>query len=186
MLLRFLHILSVCVWTGGGMAVLVLLYDDRQSCSGDELSAYNHAIRSIDDYLIKPAAAGTLFSGIGLCLLSKLGMLRHRWIVVKLAITLAAIAFGGICLGPWLRDLAAFSGIDALTADAASSYQRLYHLGVIFGSLQTGVLLALVLISILKPDFVWGSNRLLCRGTGIVTTRGQKAVKNLLARVAGA
>jgi hypothetical protein len=150
-----MHLLSVSVWTGGGMAVLVLLYGDRQSCSGEELSAYNHAIQSIDDHLIKPAAAGTLGSGSLLCFLSSWGVLRHRWIIVKWSITLAAIAFGGTCLGPWFRELAAYGGIDGLAANESSGYQRLYHLGVLFGSLQTGVLLFLVLVSILKPDYSW-------------------------------
>jgi hypothetical protein len=156
MFFKFMHLLSASVWTGGGMAVLVLLYDDRQTCSGDELFAYNHAIRSIDDYLIRPAAAGTLVSGTLLCFLSNWGVIRHRWIIVKWTVTLAAIAFGGICLGPWFRELAAFTGIDSLSAHEASGYLRLYHLGVMFGSLQTVVLLILVLISILKPDCRWG------------------------------
>ena len=157
MFLKFTHLLSASVWTGGGMAVLVLLYDDRQTCSGDELFAYNHAIQSIDDYLIRPAAAGTLVSGTLLCFLSNWGLMRHRWIIVKWTVTLAAITFGGICLGPWFRELATFTGIDSLSAHEASGYQRLYHLGVMFGSLQTVVLLMLVLISILKPDFKRGT-----------------------------
>lgn len=181
MLLRFLHILAVCIWTGGGMAVLVLLYDDRQSCSGDELSAYNHAIRSIDDYLIKPAAAGTLISGALLCLLGNRGLLRQSWVMVKCLVTVAAIIFGAFCLGPWFRELAAFGRIDTLSAHAAGSYQRLFHLGVVFGSVQTAVLLVLVLVSILKPDFGW-------RGPGrwgrLPAIPG--VVRSLWARVAGA
>jgi len=158
MTLKFVHLLAVCVWTGGGMTVLVLLYDDQQAGSGSELSAFNLAIRSIDDYLIKPAAAGTLLSGTLLCLLGKWGLLRHRWIVVKWAITLAAITFGAVCLGPWFSELAACSGDVNPGANKDSGYQRLYHLGVLFGSLQTLVLLLLVLISIVKPDFNWGRN----------------------------
>lgn len=149
--LKFAHLLAVCIWTGGGMTVLVLLYDDRQA-SGSELSAFNLAIRSIDDYLIKPAAAGTLGSGVLLCLLGTWGLLRQRWIVAKLGITLVAIAFGACCLGPWLSELAACSASGDPAVSLASGYQRLYRLGVLFGSLQTLVLLLLVLLSIVKPD----------------------------------
>ena len=152
MTIRFMHILAVCLWSGGGMAVLVLLYDDRQTVNGNELSAFNHAIQSIDDYLIKPAAAGALVSGSLLCCLSNWGIIRHRWIIVKWSITLAAIAFGATCLGPWFRELAAFNGGDLLAGDQGNDYRRLYRLGVVFGSLQTAVLLLLVLISIVKPD----------------------------------
>ena len=149
--LKFAHLLAVCIWTGGGMTVLVLLYDDRQA-SSSELSAFNLAIRSIDDYLIKPAAAGTLGSGVLLCLLGTWGLLRQRWITVKLGITLVAIAFGACCLGPWLSELATCSASGAPAVSLASGYQRLYRLGVLFGSLQTLVLLLLVLLSIVKPD----------------------------------
>jgi hypothetical protein len=158
MTLKFVHLLAVCIWTGGGMTVLVLLYDDRQACSSSELSAFNLAIRSIDDYLIKPAAAGTLVSGTLLCLLGNWGLMRHRWIIAKWTITLAAIAFGAVCLGPWFRELAIVSGGDNPAVYGESGYQRLYRLGVLFGTLQTAVLLFLVLISIVKPDFRPGRN----------------------------
>ncbi|KAF0219459.1 MAG: hypothetical protein FD174_1919 [Geobacteraceae bacterium] len=158
MFLKCVHIFSVCVWIGGGLAVLVLLYNDKQTSNGDELFAYNHAIKSIDDYLIKPAAIGTFTSGALICLLTNWGLTKHRWIIVKWAVTLAAIAFGALFLGPWLKELSTITGMDRLAVFDDNGYFRAYHLGVVFGFVQTAVLLFLVLISIFKPAFVTGKN----------------------------
>lgn len=153
MFLKCAHIFSVCVWIGGGLAVLVLLYNDKQSSNGDELFAYNNAIKSIDDCLIKPSAIGTLVSGVLICILTNWGLTRHRWIMAKWTLTLAAIAFGALFLGPWLKDLSTITGMDPLGAFFDSGYLRTYRLGVVFGLAQTAMLLFLVLISIVKPEF---------------------------------
>ncbi len=162
--IKCLHIFSVCVWIGGGFAVLVLLYNDRQTSNGDELFAYNNAIKSIDDFLIKPAAIGTLASGTLLCLLTKWGLTRHRWIIAKWVGTLAAMVFGVVFLGPWLKALSTINGMDRLAVFDDNWYFRTYHLGVVFGLMQTALLLILVLISIVKPSLGTG-------GKGIVPTR---------------
>lgn len=151
MFLKYVHIFSVSVWIGGGLAVLVLLYNDRQAGNGDELFAFNYAIKSIDDYLIKPAAIGTAVSGALICLFTNWGLTRHRWIIAKWAVTLAAIVFGALFLGPWLKELSTIADTDRLAVFNDNSYFRIYHLGVVFGVLQTAVLLGLVLISIVKP-----------------------------------
>ena len=156
MFIKCVHIFSVSVWIGGGFAVLVLLYNDKQTCNGDELFAFNYAIRSIDDWLIKPAAMGTFASGALLCLLTKWGLTKHRWIIAKWTITLAAIAFGALFLGPWLKMLSTITGMDRLAVFDDSWYFRTYRLGVAFGMVQTAVLLFLVLISIVKPGFKTG------------------------------
>lgn len=158
MLLKCVHIFSVCVWIGGGLAVLVLLYNDKQTSNGDELFAYNHAIKSIDNFLIKPSAVGAFASGTLICLLTNLGLTKHRWIIAKWAITLAAIGFGALFLGPWLKDLSTITGLDRMAVFDDSGYFHTYQLGVAFGLLQTGVLLVLVLISIFKPSLGAGRN----------------------------
>lgn len=160
LLIKCVHIFSVCVWIGAGFAVLVLLYNDRQTSNGDELFAYNHAIKSIDDFLIKPAAVGAFISGAMLCLLTRWGLTKHRWIIAKWTITLAAITFGALCLGPWLKALSTITGMDRLAVFDDNWYFHTYHLGVTFGLVQTAVLLFLVLVSILKPSFGAGKKGL--------------------------
>lgn len=156
MLLKCVHIFSVCVWIGGGLAVLVLLYNDQQTSNGDEVFAFNLAIKSIDDCLIKPAALGTFTSGALLCLLTGWGLTRHRWIIAKWAVTLAAIAFGALLLGPRLGELATIADMDRLGVLNDDGYSHIYMLGVVFGLVQTTVLILLVIISTFKPGLGTG------------------------------
>lgn len=163
MLLKCIHIFSVCVWIGGGLAVLVLLYNDKQTSNGDELFAYNYAIKSIDDFLIKPSAVGAFASGVLICLLTNLGLTKHRWIIAKWTMTLAAIGFGALFLGPWLKELSTITGLDRMAVFDDSGYFHTYRLVVAFGFAQTGLLLVLVLISIFKPNLGAVSNDIASR-----------------------
>lgn len=151
--LKYLHTFSAMMWLGGAQAVLVLLYKDRQAANGDELFAFNDAIRSLDNWLIAPGVAGSLISGGLLCFCTSWGFFRHRWVAVKWVITVVATVFGIAFLGPWLQDLSEISGLNRLAVFDSWAYSQTYRLGVAFGIAQTVVLLALVFISILKPGF---------------------------------
>ena len=151
--LKCIHITAVCIWVGGGLAVLVLLNNDRLTRNGDELFAFNHAIMAMDDCLIEPAAVGSSLSGVLLCLLTNWGLFRHRWVIVKGLLTLTAILFGAFFLGPWLQELSTMTAANRLAVFDDGDYFRTYRLGVIAAILQTVLLLGLVLISIVKPDF---------------------------------
>jgi hypothetical protein len=150
-LLKTLHTFCASAWIGGGFAVLVMLYNDRHTTNGDELFAYNYAIRTIDDYLIAPAAAGSVLSGMLLCIVTKRGLFRHRWIMVKWGVTLAAIVFGVVWLAPQLKALSEIAGLDRLAVFDNGGYFRSYRYAVLWGTLQTLVLLFLVLLSIFRP-----------------------------------
>ncbi|HEX5773526.1 MAG TPA: DUF2269 family protein [Geomobilimonas sp.] len=152
-MLKCIHLTAVCTWIGGGLAVLVLLHNDRLTSNGDELFAFNHAIRSIDDFLIKPAAVASSASGLLLCLLTNWGFSRHRWIVVKGFLTLGAILFGAFYLGPWLRELSDMTAANRLAVFDDGDYARAYRFGAIASIFQTLLLIGLVLISIVKPSF---------------------------------
>jgi uncharacterized membrane protein len=153
MALKYIHTTAVSVWIGGGLAVLVLLYCDWLTRNGDELFALNYAIAAIDDFLIKPAAATTFSSGVLICLLTNWGVFRHRWIVVKLVLTLGALVFGTLCLGPWLKELSLITAADRLAVLDDGGYSRTFRLGAASAILQSVLLFVLVLISIFKPDF---------------------------------
>ncbi|GFE57582.1 DUF2269 family protein [Geobacter sp. AOG1] len=152
-ILKCIHLTAACIWIGGGLTVLVLLHNDRLTRNGDELFAFNHAIRSVDDCLIKPAAVVSSASGLLLCVLTSWGLARHRWIVVKGFLTLGAILFGAFYLGPWLRELSDMTAANRLAIFDDGDYARTYLLGAISSILQTLLLFGLMLISIFKPSF---------------------------------
>jgi hypothetical protein len=47
-----------------------------------------------------PLSFGALLSGLGLTLVSKWGVRRHRWVTVKLGLILSVILVGSFVLGP--------------------------------------------------------------------------------------
>jgi uncharacterized membrane protein len=150
-LLKYLHIIASCVWLGAGFSVMVLLVLNRRATTADQLFALNFGIKYLDDYLIVPAAAGCLLSGFVICVIANLGVTSCRWVVTKWTITLAAALFGAVCLAPWMKRLAALCNGSSPAVFIDPRYWRAYHLDVAFGTLQTAVLLYLMLISVLKP-----------------------------------
>ena len=62
--------------------------------NGDELYAFNAAIKLLDDFIIIPAAMGSLITGILLCWLTNWGFFKFNWIIFKLISTIAQILFG--------------------------------------------------------------------------------------------
>lgn len=149
--LKYLHIISSCLWVGAGFSVMVLLYLSRLAGSGDALFAFNVGIQYLDNFLIIPSAALCFLSGVALCLVANLRLTSCRWVVTKWTITVAAMVFGSLCLAPWMRRLAALSDVLGFGAFADPDYFRTYYVDVIFGVLQTIVLLYLMLISVFKP-----------------------------------
>jgi hypothetical protein len=149
--LKYLHIMSSCLWLGAGFSVMVLLHLGRLAGSGDALSAFNVAIRHLDNFLIIPSAASSFLSGVALCQVANLGLTSCRWVVTKWTVTVVAMVFGALCLAPWMSQLAVLSEALGFIALADPGYFHTYYLDVIFGALQTIILLYLMLISVLKP-----------------------------------
>ncbi len=151
--LKYIHTSAASAWTGGGLAVLVLLRIGRQTGNSDELFALNGAVASIDDFLIMPSAAATFVSGLLIWLIGNGGVLRQRWIIAKLLLSSGAILFGILWLAPWLKELSHITSADRLAVFDDWNYFRTYRLGAVAVILQTALLFGIVLISILKPSF---------------------------------
>ena len=58
----------------------------------------------IDDEVLVPCALAVTYTGIMLALLTPWGLVRHKWIAVKLTITIVGLIFGTVWLGGWLAD----------------------------------------------------------------------------------
>lgn len=159
LLVKTVHMIAACAWLGGGLAVLVLLKNSSQTNNGDELFALNHTITSIDDLLIRPAAALSLGSGALLCLISQWGVAKYRWIIFKWVATFAAVLFGSLYLEPLMKELAMYSDMFRDEAMQNSTYRFAFHAGVVTGFLQTAVLLLLLLVSVLKPSLGTASSK---------------------------
>jgi len=151
--LKGLHLIAVACWIGGGVA-LVLLYFLKPGAGPNDgvLYGINQAAHHVDTWVVVvPGAFGCLFTGLAYSLFTGWGFFRHGWIILKWAVTLGAIVFGTICLGPWERGMMDISGRLGMAALGDPAYLRDEWLNLTWGAAQVALLMAVVFISIFKP-----------------------------------
>ncbi|OPX89877.1 MAG: hypothetical protein A4E53_01392 [Pelotomaculum sp. PtaB.Bin104] len=151
--LKSFHIFFCCAWIGTGLSMLLLGFVKGYTPSGDELYAVNASIKLIDDFIIIPAALGSLFTGLLICWLTNWGFFKFNWIVVKWIITVAQILFGTFFLGKWVNGATAISNTERALALQNQTYLYFREMNNYFGSIQVLLLIVVVFISVFKP---WG------------------------------
>ena len=148
--LKIAHLFLACVWMSAGL-ILVILGLSMKAESGQALYGINAVMKFIDDFVIIPAANGTLLTGLIYGIWTKWGFFKQRWIIVKWAITLYGIVFGTFFLGPWLNALPPIAGKLGMAALSDPAYMHAKKMNLIFGSIQVATLIFALAISVLKP-----------------------------------
>lgn len=147
------HIFFSCAWIGTGVSMLLISLIKGCATNGDELYAYNASIKLLDDYIIIPAAFGSLITGLLFSLFTNWGFFKFKWVIFKWVATVAQILFGTFWLGPWTNEATAISYTERALAlqNAAYLYDR--RMALYFGIAQILLLVIQVFISVFKP---WG------------------------------
>lgn len=150
--LKGLHLLAVACWVGGGVS-LVLLYFLKPGAGGDSaLFGINQAIHHVDmAVVVIPGAFGCLLTGLAYSLLTGWGFFRHGWLIFKWIVTVSAIVFGTLCLGPWETRMMEISGELGMRATLDPAYLHNEQMNLLWGAVQVAVLMVMVFISIFKP-----------------------------------
>jgi uncharacterized membrane protein len=151
--LKGFHIFFACAWVGTGISMMLLSLVNGHIQNGDELYAVNASIKLLDDYIIIPAAFGSLITGLLISLYTNWGFFKFNWVIFKWAATLAQIIFGTFWLGPWTNSATAISDLERGLALQNNTYLYDKQMGAIFGGIQVLLLITQVLISAYKP---WG------------------------------
>lgn len=148
--LKGFHILFASMWVGAAVA-LTLMIVLLQADSGAQRHGMDLAMKLVDDFVIIPAAIGSLLTGLLYSLFTNWGWVKHRWVAVKWFINLFGVLFGTFALGPWLNSLPEMSGVDGLAALARPEYSHARTMLLIFGGFQAATLVFAVFLSTLKP-----------------------------------
>ena len=151
--LKGFHIFFACAWVGTGISMMALALLSGNVINGDELYAVNASIKVLDDYIIIPAAMGSLITGLLISLYTNWGFFKFNWVIFKWAATAAQIIFGTFWLGPWTNGATAISDLERGRALLNSVYLHDKQMALIFGGIQVLLLIVQVLISAYKP---WG------------------------------
>jgi hypothetical protein len=149
--LDVLHYWTSLGWLGVGMGqltlnVLALTTDDP---------ALRHAAHQIghafDRYLLIALALGSFATGVLLAWRTRWGLLRYRWVVAKLVLTVVMLVFTPFWMAEWI--VAAVDLTESAAAVTDPAYLAVRH------QLTTGsvglvlTLLGITVISVVRP---WG------------------------------
>ena len=150
--LKGFHLIAVSCWVGGAVALLLLYFIKQDVNDGGVLYGINRSIHHVDmAVVVIPGALGCLLTGIIYSTFSNWGFFKHKWMVVKWIVTVAAILFGTFYLGPWETTMMEISGKLGISALTDPSYLYNQRMNLFFGALQCLVLMTTVFISIFKP-----------------------------------
>ncbi|MCF8095947.1 MAG: hypothetical protein K9J79_11375, partial [Desulfobacteraceae bacterium] len=108
---KFFHMITVACWVGGGVSLLLLYFLKGGGTDGGVLYGINKSIHHIDIYVVViPGAIGCLITGLIYSSLSNWGFFKHKWLIFKWIVTVAAILSGTFFLGPWETKMMEISG----------------------------------------------------------------------------
>lgn len=150
--LKGLHMCAAACWVGGGAALILLYFLKPGVTDGAELYGINRAIHHVDTFVVViPGAFGCLITGLAYSLFTGFGFFRHGWVILKWAVTLTAIVFGTVCLGPWEKAMMHISGVLGIDALHDAAYLHNEQMNFVWGLAQVAVLVGMVFVSVFKP-----------------------------------
>lgn len=144
------HILTSVGWLGIVVAMLVLGIAAASTADAGIARAGYDLMELFGRRIFPPAALGAAASGVVLSLGTKWGLVRHRWVVTKLVLTIGVIVTGTQLTGRLLEQATSASTTDVALPGGVAR-------GLIVGSMMHLLMLAAATaISVYKP---WGRTR---------------------------
>jgi uncharacterized membrane protein len=151
--LRFLHVLFSLSWLGGVLALGILIFFIPQPDTVTALVFQHVIFYRMDYFLVAPAAALSLLSGLLLCSKTNWGFFRHWWLIVKMTVTVFVIVFCTLVIAPIDQELIELSHTFGLAALHNQTYLAKKMLGMIVNPVNIALLTFLAYLSFFKP---WG------------------------------
>ena len=155
--LKGFHLITVACWIGGAISLLALYFLKKGVTNGDVLYGVNQSVHHVDmNIVVVPGAIGCLLTGLIYSLFSNWGFFKHNWLIFKWTVTLSAIVFGTLFLGPWETAMMEISGKLGISSLNDPAYLYNQRMNLIFGTLQVTLLIVTLFVSIFKP---WKSKK---------------------------
>ena len=143
-----LHVALSVGWLGASMVMLTLAIAARVSQpAGPARSAY-WAMHLLAEVLLIPLSLSVLLIGVLVAAISPGGLLRYRWVLVKLIATCAAVLLSLLALPAMTRIAYQDATQHALTATQGAGARL-----IIASSVSVALYLSLTATSVFKP---WG------------------------------
>ena len=146
-----LHIATVGLWFGTALCSVALALSIGVLNPGDALHGINLARNFMGEYIIVPAAIFSVITGVLLCSFTTWGFFKHYWVMAKQLVTLILIVIGSVWLGPLTKQMTSVSESGRSQVLQDSNYLSLQNTVTLGGALQTLALLAIIIVSTVKP-----------------------------------
>ncbi|HEY9664168.1 MAG TPA: hypothetical protein V6C65_37465 [Allocoleopsis sp.] len=147
------HIGFAALWTGTVLSMFLIAFRNNSTANADILFALNSVINLLDDFIVIPAAIGSVVTATLLCWQTNYGFFKFYWVITKWILTTGLIVFGTFWLFPWGTTAEAIAQTEGLGAFNNPIY-TFDTKGVLIGSvIQVAFLFVIIVISTLKP---WG------------------------------
>lgn len=114
------HVLTSVAWMTSALALFALLALGAAGDDPAQTRAAASMAHHLDGVLLAPMANSSLFTGLVLALGTAWGLVAHRWVLIKFAITVAQLHVGILLLSGWLNETAA-RGAPASAAQLAAT-----------------------------------------------------------------
>ena len=88
------HVVFAALWTGTVLSMFLLSWRNTSSQSGEVLSTLNAAINLLDDFVVIPAAIGSVITATVLCWGTNYGFTKFYWVISKWLLSSSLIIFG--------------------------------------------------------------------------------------------
>lgn len=147
-LLVVVHVVSSVGWLAITMVNGVLTFTSVFTDDPRRQHAAILMMGQIGDYLLLPISVIALVSGLALGVGTKWGLVRYRWVAIKLVMTLIAIGLTLFTLLPGIRELAetAASTVDGQFVEAGRRPDGFYPIIV-----SSSMYLTMIVLSVYKP-----------------------------------
>ena len=149
--LKIFHLLFVGAWLGGQISLILVQNIKDQLALPDHQYGILAALKAIDDIVVVGGAVGCLVTGLMYSWMTPWGFFKFRWIAVKWIATIILILFGTFFLGPWLNEMTAISADERGLALLNPKYLYDERMNTTWGTIQFGINILLVIISVIKP-----------------------------------
>lgn len=135
---------------------------NNSTANADILFALNSVINLLDDFIVIPAAIGSVVTATLLCWQTNYGFFKFYWVMTKWILTTGLIVFGTFWLFPWGNTAEAISAlrnsVGTAQAEGLDAFNNSIYTfdakGVLIGSaIQVLLLFVIIVISSVKP---WG------------------------------
>ena len=145
------HLLFMAVWLGSVVCSLALNVVALKATDPQLLNNIYALTETLDNYVVRTGAAGSLLTGLLLAWFTQWGLLRFYWIIAKEITTIGIIILDQVIIR-WNAIAIALTAAQRANA-AYLNVRTLLLIGIL---VRLILLLAIIVISIFKP---WGQRK---------------------------